>query len=118
MSCASQGAAAYKTSCNRQSFKRSARCYWLSRSQGQRAIPADPRRPDLTSEDVCRQVIDRPVSEFGRIDILVNNAAHHMAQPGGIADITTEQFDQVTKTNLSGIKLSPVRSTSPECPFE
>jgi NAD(P)-dependent dehydrogenase (short-subunit alcohol dehydrogenase family) len=55
---------------------------------------------DLTSEDVCRQVVDRTVSEFGRIDILVNNAAYQMAQPGGIEDITTEQFDRVMKTNL------------------
>jgi len=30
----------------------------------------------------------------------VNNAAYQMAQPGGIADISTEQFDQVMKTNL------------------
>ena len=38
--------------------------------------------------------------EFGGIDLLVNNAAYQMAQPGGIADITTEQFDRVVKTNL------------------
>jgi NAD(P)-dependent dehydrogenase (short-subunit alcohol dehydrogenase family) len=55
---------------------------------------------DLTEEDACQQVIDRTVSEFGRIDILVNNAAYQMGQPGGIADITTEQFDRVMKTNL------------------
>jgi hypothetical protein len=55
---------------------------------------------DLTSEDVCRELVDRTISEFGRIDILVNNAAYQMAQPGGIADITTEQFDRVMKTNL------------------
>ena len=30
----------------------------------------------------------------------MNNAAYQMAQPGGIADITTEQFDRVMKTNL------------------
>ena len=40
------------------------------------------------------------MSEFGRIDVLVNNAAYQMAQPGGIEDITTEQFDRVLKTNL------------------
>ena len=40
------------------------------------------------------------VDEFGRIDVLVNNAAYQMAQPGGIADITTEQFDRVMHTNL------------------
>jgi NAD(P)-dependent dehydrogenase (short-subunit alcohol dehydrogenase family) len=55
---------------------------------------------DLTDEDACRVVVDRTVEEFGRIDILVNNAAYQMAQPGGIEDITTEQFDRVMKTNL------------------
>jgi NAD(P)-dependent dehydrogenase (short-subunit alcohol dehydrogenase family) len=55
---------------------------------------------DLTSEGTCQELIDRAVSEFGRIDILVNNAAYQMAQTGGIEDITTEQFDRVMKTNL------------------
>jgi NAD(P)-dependent dehydrogenase (short-subunit alcohol dehydrogenase family) len=55
---------------------------------------------DLTSEDFCQQLVDRTVDELGRIDILVNNAAYQMAQPGGIADITTEQLDRVMRTNL------------------
>lgn len=55
---------------------------------------------DLREEDQCRTVIDHAVAEFGRIDILVNNAAYQMAQPGGISDITTEQFDRVMRTNL------------------
>jgi NAD(P)-dependent dehydrogenase (short-subunit alcohol dehydrogenase family) len=55
---------------------------------------------DLTSEQACDQLVERAVAEFGRIDLLVNNAAYQMAQAGGIADITTEQFDRVMKTNL------------------
>ncbi|GAB7193230.1 SDR family oxidoreductase [Kineococcus sp. NUM-3379] len=55
---------------------------------------------DIREEDVCQQIVDRAVQEFGRIDVLVNNAAYQMAQPGGIEDITTEQFDRVLKTNL------------------
>jgi NAD(P)-dependent dehydrogenase (short-subunit alcohol dehydrogenase family) len=55
---------------------------------------------DLREEPQCQRVIDRAVAEFGQIDILVNNAAYQMAQPGGIEDITTDQFDRVLKTNL------------------
>lgn len=55
---------------------------------------------DLTQEETCQALVDRTVSEFGRIDLLVNNAAFQMAQAGGIEDITTEQFDRVMKTNL------------------
>ena len=55
---------------------------------------------DLVEEEGCRALVERAVEEFGRIDVLVNNAAYQMAQSGGIADITTEQFDRVMKTNL------------------
>jgi hypothetical protein len=55
---------------------------------------------DIRDEAVCQQIIDTAVEQLGGIDILVNNAAYQMAQMGGIADITTEQFDRVMKTNL------------------
>jgi NAD(P)-dependent dehydrogenase (short-subunit alcohol dehydrogenase family) len=55
---------------------------------------------DLTTEEACRRLVERTVEELGRIDVLVNNAAFQMAQPGGIADISTEQFDRVVRTNL------------------
>jgi len=62
------------------------------------AIPAD-----LRDEQQCQQLVQQTVQEFGRIDVLVNNAAFQMAQPGGIEDIPTEQFDRVLKTNLYGM---------------
>jgi len=55
---------------------------------------------DIRDEAHCRRIVERAVDEFGRIDVLVNNAAYQMSQAGGIADITTEQFDRVMKTNL------------------
>jgi NAD(P)-dependent dehydrogenase (short-subunit alcohol dehydrogenase family) len=69
----------------------------LVEKAGRRAV----RVPgDLTSEDACRELVETTVSELGRIDVLVNNAAYQMAQPGGLEDITTEQLDRVMKTNL------------------
>ncbi|MCI3220753.1 SDR family oxidoreductase [Streptomyces sp. NP-1717] len=55
---------------------------------------------DLREEAQCRELVGRAVTEFGRIDILVNNAAYQMSQPDGIGSISTEQFDRVVRTNL------------------
>ncbi len=48
---------------------------------------------DVRDETHCQSLVQKAVDEFGRIDVLINNAAYQMVQPGGIADITTEQFD-------------------------
>ncbi|MEU0300821.1 SDR family oxidoreductase [Streptomyces sp. NPDC006175] len=58
---------------------------------------------DIRDEKQCRALIEKAVSEFGRIDVLVNNAAYQMSQPEGIAAISTEQFDRVVRTNLYGM---------------
>ncbi|MFJ6852633.1 SDR family oxidoreductase [Streptomyces sp. NPDC091271] len=58
---------------------------------------------DIRDEMQCRALIEEAVSEFGRIDILVNNAAYQMSQPDGIAAISTAQFDRVVRTNLYGM---------------
>ena len=55
---------------------------------------------DIRDETTCQKIIETAVQELGGLDILVNNAAYQMAQMGGIAEITTEQFDRVMKTNL------------------
>src|SRR4051794_17678961 len=35
-------------------------------------------RGDISHEDHCRQLVDRAFHEFGRLDVLVNNAAYQM----------------------------------------
>ncbi|MGW0519639.1 SDR family oxidoreductase [Crossiella sp. NPDC003009] len=55
---------------------------------------------DIQSEEHCGHLVARAVQEFGRIDVLVNNAAYQMSQDEGILGISTEQFDRVLKTNL------------------
>jgi NAD(P)-dependent dehydrogenase (short-subunit alcohol dehydrogenase family) len=54
---------------------------------------------DITDESHCRSLVNRAVEEFGRIDILVNNAAHQMTRES-IEEISTEEFDRTMKTNL------------------
>jgi NAD(P)-dependent dehydrogenase (short-subunit alcohol dehydrogenase family) len=54
---------------------------------------------DIVEEAQCQQIVQRAVDEFGRIDILVNNAAHQMTV-NGIADVSTELLDRTFKTNI------------------
>jgi NAD(P)-dependent dehydrogenase (short-subunit alcohol dehydrogenase family) len=54
---------------------------------------------DVRDEQYCSDLVQRTVDQLGGLDVLVNNAAYQMTQ-SGIADITTEQFDRVLKTNL------------------
>ncbi|MEV6083822.1 SDR family oxidoreductase [Streptomyces parvulus] len=72
----------------------------LIEAVGRRAVPV---ACDVREERNCRALIDRAVAEFGRIDVLVNNAAYQMSQPDGIEAISTEQFDRVLRTNLYGM---------------
>ena len=55
---------------------------------------------DIREEVHCQQIVQKAVDEFGGIDVLINNAAYQMMQPGGIEDISTVQFDRVFKTNI------------------
>ncbi len=63
---------------------------------GRKAIAAPG---DLTDEAHCRQLIERAVEEFGRLDVLVNNAAYQMARDG-IAEIPSWELDHTFRTNV------------------
>lgn len=59
-------------------------------------VPGDVRDPDF-----CRELVERTVEAFGKLDILVNNAAFQQHQPG-IEELTEEQWDRTFKTNIYG----------------
>ncbi|AMV36043.1 glucose 1-dehydrogenase [Planctomyces sp. SH-PL62] len=54
---------------------------------------------DVGEEAHCKAIIDRAVEEFGKVDVLVNNAAFQMSRED-ISEIDTEEFDRTLKTNL------------------
>ncbi len=56
-------------------------------------------RGDIRDEDHCRQLIDTAFDRFGRLDVLVNNAAFQMSQQN-IEDIASEQFERTFHTNV------------------
>jgi NAD(P)-dependent dehydrogenase (short-subunit alcohol dehydrogenase family) len=56
---------------------------------------------DVTSYDFCEHAVERTVREFGKLDILVNNAAfQEHAQE--VDDLSLEHFDRTIRTNLYG----------------
>ncbi len=73
-----------------------ARTHELVEEAGRRAVLAPG---DIRDGRVCRGLIERAFEEFGRLDVLVNNAAFQMAQQR-IEDITTEQFDATFRANV------------------
>src|SRR5262249_40526332 len=53
--------------------------------------------PDLTTTDPHRRVIAPTINRFGRLDILVNNAAAHTSGPA--IQGTEEDFDRIVALN-------------------
>ncbi|WP_119315833.1 SDR family oxidoreductase [Calidithermus terrae] len=54
---------------------------------------------DLGDEVVCRQVVQRVIETFGRLDVLVNNAAEQTPQER-LEDISAEQLERTFRTNI------------------
>lgn len=57
---------------------------------------------DITKEAHCQQMVKKAVKEFGQIDILVNNAAFHMAREK-IEDIPTKEWLHTFAVNVHAI---------------
>ena len=69
-----------------------------------RAVEATGRKclllpGDITSREFCDEAVERTVGEFGKLDILVSNAAHQMRKKT-LAEITDEEFDLTFKSNI------------------
>jgi NAD(P)-dependent dehydrogenase (short-subunit alcohol dehydrogenase family) len=69
----------------------------LVRATGSRAVGV---RADVADPDDCREVVDRAVDHFGRVDVLVNNAGVGTAVPA--LRETPEEFRSVIEVNLHG----------------
>jgi NAD(P)-dependent dehydrogenase (short-subunit alcohol dehydrogenase family) len=72
----------------------------------ERAIEQEGRQAllipgDVTDPEFCRQAVEQTVQEFGRLDVLVNNAAFQQHQEG-LEELSDEQWDHTFKTNIYG----------------
>jgi NAD(P)-dependent dehydrogenase (short-subunit alcohol dehydrogenase family) len=66
--------------------------------EGRRAVVI---KGDVSDRDFCFKAIERVVKMFGRVDVLVNNAAFQL-HVSRFEDLTEEHFDKTVKTNLYG----------------
>jgi NAD(P)-dependent dehydrogenase (short-subunit alcohol dehydrogenase family) len=54
---------------------------------------------DISNSSHCKQMVEQVAQQFGKIDILVNNAAMQTEQEN-FEDITEDQLDKTFKTNI------------------
>jgi NAD(P)-dependent dehydrogenase (short-subunit alcohol dehydrogenase family) len=68
----------------------------LVRMEGRRCITV---RGDIGEEEHCIALVDRCLGDLGRLDILVNNAAHQRSRDD-IRQLSSEEFEYTFKTNV------------------
>jgi NAD(P)-dependent dehydrogenase (short-subunit alcohol dehydrogenase family) len=57
---------------------------------------------DVSDSNHCRQIVKQAVDELGRIDVLVNNAAHQNTF-NAIEEISDEEWEKTLSTNISAM---------------
>jgi NAD(P)-dependent dehydrogenase (short-subunit alcohol dehydrogenase family) len=68
---------------------------WVEKAGRQCVLQAG----DVGDDDLCKRVVEETVQKFGRLDIVVNNAAeqHRVEKP---EEITREQVEKTFRTNI------------------
>lgn len=56
---------------------------------------------DVSNEKVVKDIIDAAISNFGRLDVLVNNVGFNT--PGSIETTTLAQYDSIMNTNVRSV---------------
>ncbi|KAJ8962624.1 hypothetical protein NQ318_001017 [Aromia moschata] len=56
---------------------------------------------DVNKEDDVKNIIQTVIKEFGKLDVLVNNAG--IIETGGIENTNLEQYDRVFNTNVRSV---------------
>jgi NAD(P)-dependent dehydrogenase (short-subunit alcohol dehydrogenase family) len=69
---------------------------------------------DLSDPQQCRAVVDKAVEEFGRIDVLVSNAAYQMSHDD-LDEISDEEWDYTFRLNV-GAYFHLVKAALPHMP--
>ena len=69
--------------------------HWVEQA-GRRALALPG---DLQDEQHCRSIVERVFEEFGRLDVLVNNAAFQMTHDG-IEEFSTGELERTFRTNV------------------
>ncbi|MDB5935233.1 MAG: short-chain dehydrogenase [Massilia sp.] len=72
----------------------------------QRCVEAEGQRcvtvaGDVKDMEFCQEAVDKIVAQWGRLDILVNNAAFQ-EHASSLLDLTEERFDETMRTNVYG----------------
>jgi len=75
-------------------------------AETKRCIEAEGQRCVTVAGDVkdmafCQEAVDKVVAQWGRLDILVNNAAFQ-EHAQSLLDLTEERFDETMRTNIYG----------------
>lgn len=66
--------------------------------EGRRCLPI---RGDVKDPAFCRDAVEQVLDAYGRLDVLVNNAAFQ-EHAGSLEEITDEHFDLTMRTNIYG----------------